>query len=584
MSLTVRKRPQLTPLLSNTFDSDLDGWTNVGTGTDWAWSSDLSGSAKVAVTSPTQPKRLEKSIDVVDVTETHIIKIVNQQSGGFGVIKLLILNAGGTLIFTSSNITATGTNEIIVPSNIMRNAATFRISATVSGGSRTFWINSISIYVATELTSTWNAVGNPVIYKMQRKDFTFNQINNNSSFVQLQFNGVDITGSFANGDSIYVKSDNYAYDSFGTPTAEAFSGGNTLITTNIPYGDSATTGFCNNNTLRPLYRVEVEVYNSADELLNESPFTYSPTSKGALTIDIRAILRAYLLPDIDFDLTGTTEVFEDTDFVGFYIKYREVWTGSAESQTDDVANQFFAVLGSNQIPAPYGGNLFEYAISETKLLTKFTRLTMWRGYPFLVSAIINEDITNDVYLDANPDSTTPADYAGKLIAFDLNQIITDQTVDQVTIQVFEDDTVVALSESLTVRLLEPCANPIYLVARNSLGGILQWMFDVTQEYTFDYGNGIKSKRLLLSTFNLTLNEWESLQDFITLGEIYRNNIVELTPSTIKTHTRIGQQAYVVDSSGNKTGVIILPTRNTTYTKQRRHTFELEIEYPGEFAV
>lgn len=434
-------------------------------------------------------------------------------------------------------------------------------------------------------TSTWNAVGNPVLYKMQRKDFTFNQINNNGGFVQLQFNGVDITGSFANGNSLYVKSDNGVYDSFGTQSAEAFSGGNTLITTNIPYVSAAPGGFCNNDTLRPLYRVEVEVYNSDDELLNEAPFVYSPTSKGALTIDISAILRANLLPDIEFDLTGTTEVFDDTDFVGFYIKYREVWTGSAESQTNDVANQFFAVFAANQIPAPYGGNMFEYAIPETKFLTGFTRLKMWRGYPFLVSAIINEDIASDVLLQAGTDETTPADYAGKVVAFDLNQIITDQDQDEVTIQVFEEGSPYeALSEQLTVELVDPCANPIMLIGRNKQGGILQWLFEYSQEYTFDYGNDIKAKRLVLRATGVTINDWEALQDFITLGQVYQNNIVELTSTTNKTSTRVGQQVYVLEPDGTMTGVIVIPTRNSTETKLKQHFFEIEIEYPQVFAL
>jgi hypothetical protein len=110
------------------------------------------------------------------------------------------------------------------------------------------------------------------------------------------------------------------------------------------------------------------------------------------------------------------------------------------------------------------------------------------------------------------------------------------------------------------------------------------MFDVNQEYTFDYGNGRKAKRLVLTTVNLTINEWESLQDFITLGEVYRENIVEFTSTTDATSRRIGQQVYVLNQDGTKIGVIALPTRNTTRTKQIRHIFELEIEYPEEFAV
>jgi hypothetical protein len=108
------------------------------------------------------------------------------------------------------------------------------------------------------------------------------------------------------------------------------------------------------------------------------------------------------------------------------------------------------------------------------------------------------------------------------------------------------------------------------------------MFDVDQDYTFDYGNSIKAKRQVLKTNNLTINEWESLQDFISLGEVYRNNIVEFSSTTIKTSSRIGQQAYVISSAGVKTGVIVIPTNNSTRTRQIKHYFEIEIEYPEEF--
>jgi hypothetical protein len=217
--------------------------------------------------------------------------------------------------------------------------------------------------------SHWNAVGNTVLYKMQRKDFTFTQVNNNGGFVQLQFDGVDITGSFSNGASLYVQSDNGVYDASGLQTAEAFSGGNTLITTDIAYTATAPGGFVNNDTLRPLYRVEVDVYDQDDTLLTESPFSYSPTSKGALSIDISAILRAQMSPDNDADLTSSSKTFLDENAsIGFYIKYNEVWTGSANSPTNDSDCVQYALLGAMQIPSTYGGNIYEYLIlSDMKI-------------------------------------------------------------------------------------------------------------------------------------------------------------------------------------------------------------------------
>lgn len=568
-------------------------------------------------------------------------------------------------------------------------------------------------------TSKWNAVGNPILYKMQRKDFTFNQVNNSGGNIQLQFNAVNVAASFAVGDTIYIKSDNDEYDLFATVTASAFST-NTLVTVNSAYTSTAPGGFTNNDDLRPGYRVETELYRSSDNtLISETILENSPNRYGQVTINVSTILRNYLSPDNDANLTGTTKVFNNTNaYVGFYIKYREVWLESAESQTNDSSNQFFAVLGARQIPAAYGGNMGEYAvipdadeilndtsfntnwtnqgglndawdleatkmsvgldvagsqrvrrsltfeaghsysinvvgeltgggaqmdlsafiggsqqvviftdrddagafditidfvadfdssffefyaecfdadtveihdviISEVgtvKFLTRLERPVMWAGYPFLVGIIVNEDVSSNVYLTAGEDSTTPSDHSGKLIEFDLNQIVTDQTVDSFDITLFEDGSIddPQVSEVLEVEVRTACDNPVMLLGRNSLGGPLQWLFDVSQEYTFDYGNGKKNKRLVLTAQNLTINQWEALQDFITLGEVYRNNIVELTSSTIKTHTRVGQQVYTIDEDGNKIGVIVIPTRNATKTRQLKHQFEIEIEFPETF--
>lgn len=566
-------------------------------------------------------------------------------------------------------------------------------------------------------TSRWNAVGNPILYKMQRKDFTFNQINDSGGFVQLQFNAVNVTASFGVDDVIYFKSDNDEYDLFATVTSSAFST-NTLVTLSTIYTGVAPGGFANNDDLRPAYRVEVEIYRSDDdEILTETILENSPTSRGAVTIDVATIIRQFLIADNDADLTGSTESFDDTNgYLGFYIKYREVWLSSAESQTDDTAYQFFAILGSRQIPAPYGGNMGEYAVNVgnavlddtnfssgwtneisfgdpwtigidlsiildgadsqrvrryvdilqgqpytiniigsldndtefdlsaflggseeviifvnrttdgafnivvsftpstefpyielaasaadanylvitditisqlgQKFLTKLERPVMWRGYPFLISAIINEDTAGDVYIDAGGDTSTPTDYTGKVVEYDLSHILSDQDQSDFDIVVYESDSGPdpEVTEVLTIELRDACDNPIFLMGRNSLGGVLQWMFDGSQDYTFDYGNGRKAKRLVLFTENLSVNEWESLQDFITLGLVYRNNIVELTSSTIKTNTRVGQQLYVVDAQGNKTGVVAIPTRNQTSTRQIKHKFEIEIEYPEIFNV
>jgi hypothetical protein len=421
------------------------------------------------------------------------------------------------------------------------------------------------------IVSKWNAVGNPILYKMQRKDFVFNQVNNNSSNIQLQFNSVNISTSFTAGDQLYIKSDNGVYDGFGLVTASTFSSPNTLVTVAIPYTSTAPGGYAN-TSVRELYRVEVEIYDIDDTLLGT--FIYSPNTKGELIINVSPVLRAHILPDI----TLTTDIIQtDSAWVEFYIKYREVWVGSAESQTNDDSNTYYAVYGAMQIPSEYGGNMFEYVLDEDevekKLLTKFTKLKAWYGYPFISTFIINSTTDSVEALGSTPSSLTAGVY----------NVVKTQTADFDL--VVENDTLTSeLSETIPVELEGACRNPIMLIGRNSLGGVLQWLFDYSQEYTFDYGNGLKAKRLVLNANGLTINEWEALQDFITLGQVYKNNIVEFTSLTNKTSTRVGQQVYVLNSDGSKTGVIVIPTRNSTETKKIKHFFEIEIEYPQTFTV
>lgn len=440
-------------------------------------------------------------------------------------------------------------------------------------------------------TSRWNAIAHPLLYKLQRKDFTFASITNSGGFVRLVLDASfgDVASSFDVDDVVYFQTDAGVYATTGNVTASTYSAPNTLVTLDTTY-ISSSTGWVNNETLRPNYRLEYEVYNTGGTLLNEEPFYKSPSPSGLVTIDISTIVRAYLSPNTDADLTGSTKIFDSTNaYLKFYIKYRETWTGSAESQTNDSANQFFAVLGAKQIPSTYGSNMAEHVSFSDggplpDWLTKFDSPVAWRGYPFLLSAIIGDGVAGNQFVNVGGDTTTPAAYAGKLIDVDLLEILATETPESVTATIYRDDAVdVKIVESVTVELRDACANPVMLLARNSLGGCIQWMFDHSQDYDFDYGDGRKAKRHVLYAEGLSINEWESLQDFITLGEIYRDNITEFTSATIKTSTRIGQQVYVLDSSGNKTGVIVIPTRNRTKTQQAKHSFEIEIEYPETWA-
>lgn len=458
-------------------------------------------------------------------------------------------------------------------------------------------------------TSRWNAVGNPIVYKMQRRDYDFDQVNNNGGLLQLQFNSVDLSLDFTISDVVYMKSDNGVYSAAGTVTAVSFST-NTLVTVDITYVSPAPGGLVNNHTTRPGYNVSVLAYEFDGTPLHESPFVYSPDSTGLVTAIVSAILRPPLSPDNNFNPAGINMQEDAGVYRSFYIDYLEDWTGNTGSDVyeSDVANIFHVILGARQIPAPYGGNMAEYVTWEDRSplgnwLTRFSKPVMWKDYPLYIGFIAGELSAVTAYrlLLANELPISGSSHFGTgNTATDHNtvKIIDFNNVYEVGTFDDNDKNLLAvllynsppftdadyITEVIEIEVRDVCRNPIMLLGRNSLGGPMQWVFEWTQEYTFDYGNDRKAKRLVLHTDGLTLNQWEVLQDFITLGQVYRNNLLELTSTTIKTSTRIGQQVYVVEPDGSKIGVIVIPTKNQTKTRQYNHEFEIEIEFPEVFAV
>lgn len=337
------------------------------------------------------------------------------------------------------------------------------------------------------------------------------------------------------------------------------------------------------------YRLEVEVYNGlTNALLTEDPFEFIPDeTTHDIIADISVILRAYLSPNNNINAL----MDDDTDvYLKFYIKYREVWTGSANGQTNDSANKFFAILAAKQIPSTYGGNMAEYSAYDggtvvPKFLTKLDTPVMWRDYPFFLSLIVPEDLDVNTEFYAVGSSVDVIGAAGDNSEKVLTVNLFGSDVeggDEFDIYLRQFPTNTVKSEIKTVEVRDACLNPVMLLARNSLGGILQWMFEYNQEEVYDFGGSIKNRRQTLTANGLTINQWQALHDFITLGDVYRENIVEFSSSTIKTQTRVGQQVYVLEADGTKTGVIVIPTKNKTNTKQKFHKFEIEIEYPEVF--
>lgn len=261
-------------------------------------------------------------------------------------------------------------------------------------------------------------------------------------------------------------------------------------------------------------------------------------------------------------------------------------------------NTFFVVANNNYDRFELSGTSNNYLYVNTvscvdtttssKFLTKFENLKMWRGFPFTLSAIWGPNSGNSVYRVAffigvnrrtvqDGDTTDKDDTMSRLI------------VNNVGSGIFESDTSLMvygfsvsngiISEIKKIQIENPCKNPLLLYWRNSLGGDSWWMFDINQDYSTLVSDGKNKRVYVLTAENITLNEWESLNELNSSGETYNESITILSSAIKKTNSTVGSQVYAVDKDGNLTGVTVIPSENTTRTRQQKHTFTLKIEYP-----
>lgn len=241
------------------------------------------------------------------------------------------------------------------------------------------------------------AVGNPILYKFQRKDYTSASVANSSGKIQIVVNGIDLTTIFTVGSKGWFVSDNGIYNLAVSVFSVSFST-NTTITFNESFTSSATTGYVNTYS-RLSYKVEVSLFDSVSNAdLTGLTFGYSPDKTGLIKADISAIIKTLISPEIPtfFISPDILTIFlqtytSDQSIKSFYIKYREKWIGSANSLTSDSAQIMNVLYGSNQIgsinnvvrqQSPIGGleSIFTRSINSFSFINSnvanlFLRLT-----------------------------------------------------------------------------------------------------------------------------------------------------------------------------------------------------------------
>lgn len=436
----------------------------------------------------------------------------------------------------------------------------------------------------------FNAVGNPIVYKLRRTDVTVGQVNDDGGFAQFQINGVDFTGYFLVDDEVG------SHYGAGTITASVFSGGNTLITTTIPYTNNAS-GYLNDLSNRTDYKVEVEVFDQATDESLGPRLTFDFNELGFAYADIAGIVRAYLKAEWEAVVTSGVELLTSKKV---YIKYQEFYNQTYWETIDDSDNPIvgvFAVINLMQFSPPnfsrypHGGNLLGYFpnVGTAKWLTKFSNPVMWRGYYFTMSVLWSQanmtlHVSNyDSEGVANGDGTaTISQVVGSVVRLDLTTVAATAT----KIVIRMEDGATLLSEFMTVEIRDPCENPVMLFWKNSLGGDAFWMFDESQDYSFVNSAGNKVRRMVLYADNLTVDQWDALNELNSISEIFQLNIVDygMDNSIDKTHYRDDNQVYIISATGEKFGVIMVNTESKTRTLNKKHQIQLTIELPALYTV
>lgn len=437
---------------------------------------------------------------------------------------------------------------------------------------------------------------NPIVYNLLRRDHEFDQINDNGGFVQLQFNAEDLTTFFEVDDVVYVEG-----LGSGTVTASAFST-NTLVTLDIAFTATAT-GYVNNLSKRTDHKIEVEVF---DYLTDESlgPRIVVDTAEdGTAKANIVALVWAYI--QAEWEEVALNQAEEHTS-KKVYIVTQEFYDQTYFTEESDELNPVIAVFGyiplllntpPNFTRYAHGGNLLSYfpESSERKFLQRFTRPSMWKDYPWSISFIWPETIaTIDRRLKQyDSEGTELADAlepleAGSGPGTDMVHRLALGLlhVDAVEVKLSLETEGTQITEEITIDLKDACELPVLLFWKNCLGGDMFWMFDESQEYEHTYPNGRKVKRLSLFADNLTVEQWEAINELNSGSEVIAKNIVDYELSNVvdRTHFRNDNQVFIINQDAEKVGVIAVATGADTRTHFKKHSLQITIELPEFFTV
>lgn len=402
----------------------------------------------------------------------------------------------------------------------------------------------------------------PLVYKVVITDYNAT-ISNNSGKVRLTI-ASDVTGVYAVNTLLSVVSNNGVYRVVATITAISYSAPNTTIDTDIDYTFADANGY----VFKPLdlQMYAVDIYNSG-RLITPQRVYYPVNQFGELFADITLAVQKELEftkfnPSNDWD---NHTIFEQKARIA--IKYYD-----DNGTTDDTGNVIDVYRGTKQIGETNDASSYILGDNTKKLLTRLNRLNAWTGFPIIVAGITNTVGSNLVNQD-NTAIGTATTIAGK--HYFISEKWTSSKGASIKIRQASND----LSQSYPVKTHVGCNGDIMLITENDLGGISYWVF--SKRAVVEYKNEDRlTKAITVSAAGVSREDWEMLQDFINVSDVYEQPY-HFTTDVFGTHQHTKPVIALINNNGTleRYDVVIDTNSSSGNYGDRGFYFELTFFMP-----
>lgn len=463
------------------------------------------------------------------------------------------------------------------------------------------------------LESQWLCARHPILFKLQRRDYTVISCNSDGFgqvVVKCDYDP-ELPAEILAGDEIYFASELNAegvpdyYGVVGTVTSVATNVGvEHLIYTNYPIEAASTgSGYVNVVKRRNYYLdVEIDVTDTNTLIQHQVPCKLKGGVDGNMRMDVSEFITTYLVKEAPDNYSFIN--FKDPDSFGkFSIVTQEHWNGSSESEVGDLTEYFFvdAVKYVNDL---YGQNLCDYLMFPleftplAKWLSDFETPTFFAGFPFCLSFIYPDEMLgktirrNELERNSNGGAISTiqtdldADQIGGVNRMTLTETYSAGTKYlEVNIDFNDGVDNIPLLESKRIKLGDACGkNPVYLAWKNTKGGWSYWLFEKNQTI----GYATRSGQIVNREPDDLANQ--NFRSFVTQNEMMKKIVCGATVSNADLEGIKGIESspavylFTGVSSYTWLRMQITPKGFQYQTKGMTSEIQIELNYPELYTV